>query len=97
MHCCERTISNHGNIQYCCIDGKYRIDVGRLRKGGKMSFSESLHPFRAEPHTLYIYSQYCISPAIQFRTKKKLFNLIIKKDNGNPIDTSIVVAVRVVA
>jgi hypothetical protein len=26
-----------------------------------------------------------------------LFNLIIKKDNGNPIDTSIVVPVREVA
>jgi hypothetical protein len=28
---------------------------------------------------------------------KKLFNLIIKKNNGNPIDTSIVVPVRGVA
>jgi len=36
------------NIQYWCIDGKYRIYVARLRNGGKTSFSESFHPFRAE-------------------------------------------------
>ena len=26
-------------IQYWCIDGKYRIDVARLRNGGKTSLS----------------------------------------------------------
>ena len=41
--------------------------------------------------------QYCIYPAIKF-AKKMLFNLIIiKKNNGNLIDTSIVVPVRGVA
>jgi hypothetical protein len=40
--------------------------------------------------------KYCIYPAIKF-AQKMLFNLIIKKDNGNPIDTSIVVPVRGVA
>ena len=41
--------------------------------------------------------QYCIYPAIKF-AKKMLFNLIIiKKNNGNLIDTSIVVLVRGVA
>jgi hypothetical protein len=40
--------------------------------------------------------QYCIYPAIKF-AKKMLFNLIIRKDNGNPIDTSIAVPVRGVA
>jgi hypothetical protein len=28
------------NIQYWCVDGKNRIDVVRLRNGGKTSFSE---------------------------------------------------------
>ena len=44
--------------QYWCIGGKYRIYVARLRNGGKMSFSESFHPFRAKPHQFYIYRQY---------------------------------------
>jgi hypothetical protein len=34
--------------------------------------------------------QYCIYPAIKF-AKQMSFNLIIKKDNGNPIDTSTIV------
>jgi len=34
---------------------------------------------------------------IKFVTKKMLFNLMIKKNNGNPIDTSIVVPIRGVA
>jgi hypothetical protein len=46
------------NIQYWCIDGKYRIDGVRLRNGGKASSSVSFHPIRAEPHILYIYRQY---------------------------------------
>jgi hypothetical protein len=29
-----------------------------LETGEKMSFSESFHPFRAEPHKFYIYRQY---------------------------------------
>jgi hypothetical protein len=40
--------------------------------------------------------QYFIYPAIQF-AKKKLFNLLIEHDNGNPIDTSIVIPIRGVA
>jgi hypothetical protein len=28
---------------------------GGLEMGGKTSFSESFHPFRAEPHKFYIY------------------------------------------
>jgi hypothetical protein len=39
------------------IDGTYRIYVARLRNGGKMSFSKSVHPFRAEPHKFYIYER----------------------------------------
>ena len=46
------------NIQYWCIDGKYRIYVAKLSNGGKTSFSESFHPFRAEPYKFYIYRQY---------------------------------------
>jgi hypothetical protein len=46
------------NIQYWCIDGKYRIDVVRLKNGGKANSSESFYPFRAEPQTFYIYCQY---------------------------------------
>jgi hypothetical protein len=34
------------NIQYWCIDGKYRIYVARLRNRGKMSFSESFQKFK---------------------------------------------------
>ena len=45
-------------IQYWCIDGKYIIQMARLRNGGKMSFRESFHLFRAEPHKFYIYRQY---------------------------------------
>ena len=45
-------------MQYWCIDGKYKIYVARFRNGGKMSFRESFHPFRAETHTFYIYHQY---------------------------------------
>jgi hypothetical protein len=54
-----------------------------LETGERRAFSESFHPFRAER----------IYPA-----KKRLFNLITKKkDNANPIDTSIVVPIRGVA
>jgi hypothetical protein len=45
-------------IQYWCIDGKYIIYVARLRNGERRAFSESFHPFRAEPHKFYIYRQY---------------------------------------
>ena len=50
MHNLNSTIY-HGKIQYClvfktwyihiqywCIDGKYRIDVARLRNGGETNF-----------------------------------------------------------
>ena len=68
-------------IQYWCIDRKYRIYVMRLRNGGKTSFSESFHPFRAEPHKFYIYRQYSnIVFILQYNLgKKMLFNLIIIK------------------
>jgi hypothetical protein len=29
-----------------------------LETGERRAYSESFHPFRAEPHTLYIYRQY---------------------------------------
>ena len=35
-------------MQYWCIDGKYIIDVARLRNEEKTSLSESFYPFRAE-------------------------------------------------
>ena len=54
----ERAVKVILNIQYWCIDGKYRIYMVWLRNGRKMSFSESFHPFRAEPHKFYIYRQY---------------------------------------
>jgi hypothetical protein len=47
-----------GYIQYWCIDGKYRIYGTRLRNGERRAFSESFQPFRAEPHTFYMYRQY---------------------------------------
>jgi hypothetical protein len=72
-------------IQYWCIDGKYRMYVARLRNG------ESFHSFRAEPHTFYIdvnipilylsWNKICKKDVIQFNNKK---------NNRNPIDTSIV-------
>jgi hypothetical protein len=68
-----------------------------LETGERQAFSESFQPFRAEPHKLYIYRRYTNMVFIlQYNLQKKmLFNLIIKKkDNGNPIDTSIVVPVR---
>jgi hypothetical protein len=70
-----------------------------LERGERRTFSESFQPFRAEPHKLYMYRQYTnIVFILQYNLPKKiLFNLIIKKDNGNPIDTSIVVLVRGVA
>jgi hypothetical protein len=74
--------------------------VARLKNGGKMSFSESFHPFLAEPHTFYIFT--ANTPIFYLSCnkicpKKMLFNLKIKKDNRNPIDTSIIVPVRGVA
>ena len=39
-----------------------------------MSFSESFHPFRAEPHTLYIYRQYTnIVIILQYNFQKKSY------------------------
>jgi hypothetical protein len=34
--------NKHMDIQYWCIDGKYTIDVARLRNGERTSFSEFL-------------------------------------------------------
>ena len=68
------------NIQYWYIDGKYRIYVARFRNGGKMSFSESFHPFRTEQHKFYIYRQYTNIVFIlqeDLQQQKMLFNLKI--------------------
>jgi hypothetical protein len=65
-------------IQYWCIDGKYIIYVARLRNGEMRAFSESFHPFRAEPHKFYIYRQYTnLYLFCNNIWKKMLFNLII--------------------
>jgi hypothetical protein len=66
-----------------------------LETGERQAFSESFHPFCAEPHKFYIYHQYTnIVFILQYNLQKKmLFNfyqIIKKKDNTNPIDTSIV-------
>ena len=37
--------------------------------GERRAVGESVRPFHAKPYTLYIYSQYCIYPAIKI-TKK---------------------------
>jgi hypothetical protein len=52
-----------------------------LKTGERRTFSESLHPFRAEPHKFYIYRQYSnIVFILQSNLQKRmLFNLIIKK------------------
>ena len=71
-----------------------------LETGERQAFSESFHPFCAEPHKLFIYHQYTnIVFILQYNLQIFfLFNSIIKKtDNGNPIDTSIVVLVKSVA
>jgi len=74
--------------------------VARLRNGGKDELLASLS-IRFVPS--YIHSIFTVNTPILYLScnkncrKKKLFNLIIKKDNGNPIDTSIVVPVRGVA
>ena len=67
-----------------------------METGERRAFSEIFHPFRAEPHTFYIYRQYInIVFILQYNLQNFfLFNLIIKKDNGNPIHTSIIVPVR---
>ena len=46
------------NIQYWCIDGNIEFMWRGLETGDRTSFSESFHPFRAEPHKFYIYRQY---------------------------------------
>jgi hypothetical protein len=50
-------------------------------------------------YILYLPSiqQYCIYPTIKFANKMLFDLIIIQKDSGNPIDTSIVVPVRGVA
>jgi hypothetical protein len=58
-----------------------------LETGERRAFSESFHPFSAEPHKFYIYRQYsihqyCIYPAIKFAKNVIQFNN--KKGNGNP-------------
>jgi len=60
-------------IQYWCIDGKYRIYAARLRNGRKASFSESFHPFCAEPHKFYIYHQYTNIVFILKKVAKKSY------------------------
>jgi hypothetical protein len=63
-------------------------------------FSESFHPFCAEPHKLYIYRQYTsIVFILQYNLQqtKNVIQFNKKKDNGNPIVTLMVVPVRSVA
>ena len=58
------------NIQYLCIDGKYRIDLAKLRNGGKNElYLSSMH-------------QYCIYPAI--KVSKNCYLIQKNKNNGNP-------------
>ena len=89
------------NIQYWCIDGKNRIYVARLRNGGKDELLASLSIVSCRvTQILYLPSmhQYCIYPAIQFAKINVIqSNNNNKKDNGNPIDTSIVFPVADVA
>jgi len=77
------------NIEFMWLDTK---QMERLAKARLSTVSKSLqHKFYISPSIL----QYCIYHAIKFAHKKMLINLIIKKkDNGNSIDTSIVVPVR---
>jgi hypothetical protein len=52
-----------------------------LETGERRAYSESFHPFRAEPHTFYIYRPYTnIVFILQKNLRKKmLFNFIINK------------------
>ena len=58
-----------------------------LETGERRAFSESFQPFRAEPHKFYIYRQYAnVVFILQYNLQKQmLFDLIMEKDNGNPI------------
>jgi hypothetical protein len=59
-----------------------------LKTGERRAFSESFHPFRAEPHKFYIYRQYTnIVFILQSNLQLiMLFNLIIKiKKTGTPL------------
>jgi hypothetical protein len=61
-----------------------------LETGERRVFSESFHPFRAEPHKLYIYRQYTsIVFILQYNLQqtKNVIQFNKKKDNGNPIVT----------
>ena len=58
-----------------------------LETGERTSFSESFHPFRAEPHKFYIIT---VNTSILYLScnkicKQLLFNLIIKSNNGIPL------------
>jgi hypothetical protein len=70
--------------------------VARLRNGGKTSLSIRFV-------LSYINSIVTVNTPVLYLScnaickTKILFNLMTKKDNGNPIDTSIVVPVRDVA
>ena len=44
-------------IQYWSIDGEYRNYLTRLRNGEKDELQRVFHPFRAQPHKLYIHRQ----------------------------------------
>jgi hypothetical protein len=54
---------------------------GGLETGERRAFSDSFQPFRAEPHTFYIYRQYTNTVFIlQYNLQKQmLFDLIIEK------------------
>ena len=83
------------HIQYWCTEGKYRIYVARLRNGERRALASL--SIRFVPS--HIHSIFTVNTPISYLScnkicKKMLFNLIIKKDNGNPIDTSVVFPVR---
>ena len=58
--------------------------------------NESFYPFRAASPKVYIYRQYTrIFYILQYYlTKENVIQFNEKKDNGNPIDTSLVFPVR---
>ena len=65
-----------------------------LRNGIKTSFSESFHPFRAEPHS-HMHSIYTVNAPILYLFwnniyKQGLIKLYNKKDSGSPKDASCV-------
>jgi hypothetical protein len=50
------------SVKWICNIGALMVNIEfmwrGLETGERRAFSESFHPFRAEPHTFYIYRQY---------------------------------------